>query len=378
MTPILEEYGLVFNKHWKLMICRSCQEGLPFRCVPAHLAASRLPRWDNSKCKIADTATNHIAVPSMKTGSVAANKFNDAIAESLINSGYITSKSDIMDAGTSSDWGQNFQSLPDKPVEGIAVFNGWVDGSGYALRNKRGYRKRIPPIIECLVQTFTETAGFQQFFPVYSTLQVEEEPERIACTPMDLLRSEKSLLLSQIPSLGKSADRRAILPIFFDSGIETWLGQFDCSTLYSKLPQCPAAGKRSTPKPYTRLAKTNLILIGEDMKALSESHHSIRHAITNCTRWVTCMIPFMVTSNCQLMNIQWSSTSKAIQATYPCEECNGLPERRALIYLEPPHVSSTTRQAKWLTFHSCIRFRRGCIGSPAKFGSCPSFTAWRY
>ena len=102
----------------------------------------------------------------MKTGSAAAKKFNDVIAESLIDSGYIASKGDIMDAGTLLDWGQIFQSLPAKPVKEIAVFNGWVDSSGYALRNKCGYWTSTPSIIECLVQTFSEISGFRVFFPV--------------------------------------------------------------------------------------------------------------------------------------------------------------------------------------------------------------------
>lgn len=66
MTPLLEEYGLLFNKHWKLMICHSCQEGLPLHCIPEHLLASILPRWDNSKYKMANTTTNHIVVPVWK------------------------------------------------------------------------------------------------------------------------------------------------------------------------------------------------------------------------------------------------------------------------------------------------------------------------
>jgi len=98
---------------------------------------------------------------------------------------------------------------------------------------------------------------------------------------MDLLHLEKSRLLSQIPSLGKSATDRRALPIFVDSGIEGWLDQFDWSTLSSQFPQCPAAGKRSMPKSYMRLAKANFILFGEDVKALSDSHHLICHAITN-------------------------------------------------------------------------------------------------
>lgn len=288
-TPLLEEHGLSFNKHWNLIICRSCKEGLPLRSVPAHLMAQELSRWDKSVDKKAPITTNHISVPIMKTGSVAARVFIDKLADSLISSGYIRSKGDILDASSSPEWVKQFPSLPHKPVEGIAVFCGWVDDSGRALRKRNGFgtsnklvTRKTPIIKPCFLQTFTET--YPHFFPVRSTQNVEVAPEQPALEPMDLLRLEKSRLLSQIPSLGQSAtDRRALLPIFVDSGIEGWLDQFDRSTLCSQLPQCPAAGKKSTPKLYARLAKADLILLGEDMKALSESHHSICHAITNAT-----------------------------------------------------------------------------------------------
>lgn len=270
------------------MICRSCKEGLPLRSVPEHLMAQELSRWDKSADRKAPTTTNHIPVPPMRTGSVAARVFNDKLAQSLINSGYIRSKDDIMDGGSSPEWVKQFPSRPHKPVEGILVFDGWIDDSGRALRKRNGFSAskkpttRTPIIKPCLLQTFTET--YPNLFPVRATQKEEAALERPALEPMDLLRLEKSRLLSQIPSLGKSAtDRRALLPIFVDSGIEGWLDQFDRSTLHSQLPQCPAAGKKSTPKSYTRLAKADLILLGEDMKALSESHHSICHAITNAT-----------------------------------------------------------------------------------------------
>ena len=252
--------------------------------------APELSHWDKSIGKKALITTNHIPVSSMRTGSAAARAFNDQLAQSLMTSGYIHSKDVILDAGKAPEWAKHFSFLPRKPVEGIAVFDGWIDDSGHALRNKRGFstttkqiaQKKTPIIKECFIQTFTEI--YPNFFPVRSTQKAEEAQEQPPREPMDLLRLEKSRLLSQIPSLGKSTtDRRALLPIFVDSGIEGWLDQFDRSTLYSQLPPCPAAGKKSTPKSYTRLAKANLILFGEDMKALNDSHHSIRHAITNAT-----------------------------------------------------------------------------------------------
>jgi len=288
-TPLLEEHGLAFNKCWNLMICRSCKEGLPLRSVPEHLMAEELSRWDKSVNKKAPITTNHIPVPPMRTGSVAARAFIDKLAQSLISSGYILSKGDVMDGGSSPEWVKQFPSLPHKPVEGIRVFDGWIDDSGRALRRRNGFSaskksitRKTPIIKPCFLQTFTET--YPNLFPVRATRKEEAAPEHPALEPMDLLRLEKSRLLSQIPSLGKSAtDRRALLPIFVDSGIEGWLDQFDRSMLYSQLPQHPAAGKKSTPKSYARLAKADLILLGEDMKALSESHHSICHAITNAT-----------------------------------------------------------------------------------------------
>lgn len=290
MTPLLEEHGLVFNKRWNLMICRSCKEGLPLRSIPEHLRATELSRWDKSIGKKAPITTNHIPVPPMRNGTVAAKVFINQLAQSLIIGGHIRSKDDILDAGSTPEWVKKFPSLPHNPVEGITVFRGWIDDSGRAMRTRNGFwasnkpiaRKKTPILKKCFIQTFTEI--YPNFFPVRSAQNEEEAPKQPALQPMDLLRLEKSRLLSQIPSLGKTAtDRRALLPIFVDSGIEGWLDQFDRSTLYSQLPQCPEAGKRSTPKSYTRLAKANLILFGEDVKALNDSHHSIRHAITNAT-----------------------------------------------------------------------------------------------
>lgn len=256
--------------------------------------AAELFRWDKSIGGKAPITTNHIPVPPMKNGTAAAKLFISQLAQSLINGGYISSKDDILDAGSNPEWVKKFQFLPREPVEGITVFDGWVDGSGFALSARNGFssanahkKTKFKTIKESFVQTFSET--YPKFFPVrhgHGSTQLEEEeaPTQLALQPMDLLRLEKSRLLSQIPSLEKSAtDCRVRLPIFVDSGIEGWLDQFDRSTLYSQLPQCPAAGKKSTPISYTRLAKANLILFGEDVKALNDSHHSICHAITNAT-----------------------------------------------------------------------------------------------
>lgn len=290
MTPLLEEYGLVYNKHWNLIICRNCKEGLPLRSVPEHLMAVELSRWDSSIGKKAITSTKHIPVPPMRGGSAAAKGFINQLVQSLIDGGYIGSKDDILDAASTPEWVKKFQSLPNKPVEGIAIFDGWIDSSSHAQRSRRGLSsinkpgpKKKPIIKRCFIQTFTET--FPNFFPVHPTQEEEEKaPKQVALQPMDLLLLEKSRLLSGNSSLINSAtDRRALLPIFVDSGIEGWLDQFDRSTIFSQFPQCPAAGQNSTPKSYTRLAKANLILFGEDMKTLSDIHHSVRYAITNAT-----------------------------------------------------------------------------------------------
>ena len=121
MTPLLEEHGLVFNKCWNLIICRSCKEGLPLRSIPEHLMATELSRWDRSIGKKAPTPTNHIPVPPMRSSSAAAKVFVNQLAQSLISGGYIRSKGDILDAGSTPEWVKKFPSLPHKPVEGIAV-----------------------------------------------------------------------------------------------------------------------------------------------------------------------------------------------------------------------------------------------------------------
>jgi hypothetical protein len=288
MTPLLEEHGLVFNKVWNLMICRSCKEGLPLRSIPEHLTASELSRWDKSIGKKARTITNHIPVPPMKVRSAAARSFINQLAQSLISDGYIQSKDDILDAASIVEWVAKFPSLPVEPVEGIAVFDGWVNDSNHVVRNKRGLSSnkgtKTPIMTKAFVQTFTET--YPKLFTVQyiQKEELEEAPKQLMLQPMDLLHLEKSRLLSGIPALIQSStDRRALLPIFVDSGIENWLNQFDRSTLSSQFPHCPTTGKNSTPKSYTRLAKASLILFGEDIKALSDGHHSIRHAITNAT-----------------------------------------------------------------------------------------------
>ena len=259
---------------------------MPFHSVPEHLMATEISRWDKLIGKRVP-----IPITPMKNSSVAAKLFINQLAQSLKTGGYIRSKDDILDAGSRREWVEKLLSLPRKPVEGITVFDGYIDESGYTLRARNGFSVSTSPteeddpiIKKCFIQTFTET--YPKFFPVHYNQKEEEAPTRTqpALQPMDLLCLEKSRLLSQIPSLRKSAtNRRALLPIFVDSGIKGWLDQFDRSTLYSQFPQCPAAGRKSTPKSYTRLAKANLILFKEDLKALDDSHHSIRHVITNAT-----------------------------------------------------------------------------------------------
>ena len=196
------------------------------------------------------------------TGSVAARVFIDKLAQSLISSGYILSKNGVMDGGSSPEWVKKFTSLCHKPVEGMRVFDGSIDDSGRALRRRNGFSaskksiaRKMLIIKPCFLRTFTET--YPNLLSVRATQKEEAAPEpHPALEPMDLLRLENSRLLIQTPLLGGKSvtDHHVLLPIFVDSGIEEGLDQFDWSTLYSQLPQRPAAGKKSTPKSYARLA----------------------------------------------------------------------------------------------------------------------------
>jgi hypothetical protein len=95
-----------------------------------------LPRWDNLIGEKVSTTTNHILVKSV---SAAVKAFIKQSAQFLINDGYISSKGDILDTGSTSEWVDKFSSLPDKPVEGIADLDGWIDNSGHVLRAKRDF-----------------------------------------------------------------------------------------------------------------------------------------------------------------------------------------------------------------------------------------------
>ena len=194
--------------YWNLMICRSCKEGLPLCSIPEHLMAADLSCWDKSIGKKAPTTTNHIPVPSMRCGSAAAKVFITQLAQSLISGGYICLKDDILDAGSTPEWVKKFPSLPHKPVEGINIFDGWIDNSGHAQRDRKGLsRFNTKPNAwkwKCFIQTFTET--YPNFFPVHPSQKEEEAPKQLTLQPMDLLCLEKSQLLSGIlPSHIKSA-----------------------------------------------------------------------------------------------------------------------------------------------------------------------------
>jgi hypothetical protein len=77
---------------------------------------------------------------------------------------------------------------------------------------------------------------------------------------MDLLHLERFWLLSQISLLGKSAtDRRALLPISVDSGIECLINFI--SLCHS--PNFPSILQQE------KWPRQNLILFAEDMKTLS-------------------------------------------------------------------------------------------------------------
>jgi hypothetical protein len=109
------------------------------------------------------------------------------------------------------------------------------------VRNKRGLSSSKGT--KAFVQTFTET--YPKLFTVQYIQKEEETPKQLMLQPMDLLHLKKSRLLSGIPALIQSStDRRALLPIFVDSGIENWLN-------YPILPISPLSYNRK--KFYTKI-----------------------------------------------------------------------------------------------------------------------------
>jgi hypothetical protein len=112
-TPFPEEHGLIFNQPRNLIICRSRQEGLPLCSVPEHLMATELSRWDNFIGEKVSITINHSPVSPMKSGSAAAKALINQLAQSLINGGYISSKGNILDAGSTAERVEKFSSLPD-------------------------------------------------------------------------------------------------------------------------------------------------------------------------------------------------------------------------------------------------------------------------
>jgi hypothetical protein len=84
-------------------------------CSISHLIATELSRWDNLIGEKASITTNHIPVSPIKSGAAAAKAFINQLAQSLINGGYISSKGDILDAGSTPEWVEIFSYLPEKP-----------------------------------------------------------------------------------------------------------------------------------------------------------------------------------------------------------------------------------------------------------------------
>jgi hypothetical protein len=74
--------------------------------------ATELSRWENLIAEMVSITTNHIPVSPMKSGSASAKALINQLAQSLINGGYISSRGDILDAGSTPEWVEKFSSLP--------------------------------------------------------------------------------------------------------------------------------------------------------------------------------------------------------------------------------------------------------------------------
>lgn len=282
-TPELEAFGLQFNTEYKLIICESCQVGLPFDSITNHFNNPPQSRtqFTGGEWKFGPFSTRHIT----KIGSPALN----TIILSLVSHNYIQEESDIRRAKTGKDW--NDLPTPLAYVAGIRVFeNVYQCGCGYVCATLSTMKSSHKPKCDhnnrnqltlVIAQTLCELKGFTKYFVISHNGDMPQEQVPAINPPLketaaDRLR-RKMAPMTTLHDISPEDDVRRVLPVYVNLRIHTFFRQYDRTKIWQPFL------RDKTNQLYKRLQKVVVKSFSTDVERIDSLNHSLLVRMTNCT-----------------------------------------------------------------------------------------------
>ncbi|KJA12770.1 hypothetical protein HYPSUDRAFT_210138 [Hypholoma sublateritium FD-334 SS-4] len=309
-TPVLDQYGLIFNTTYKLLICELCSEGVAFHSLHTHLKLERGKRlnWNEKRqCY----ALSYVSFEHHRPAKVPKrkNELQTKIVDSLISTGHIHDASEIRSGNKPDIW--NSIPLP-QPVNGfiprVAGLRSFSDATrctvvekgkmcGYISPAEESLRvhqwnvhgRRYPENVDQVVaQTLTESGnGFFRYFSVspedpQSALNATRKPVNLRRLDLNaarrLLQKTTAAYTNDLNIIG-DLNVKTTLPVFVITGIDNFLKPFNRTSIRQKYAQ-----DRDHPR-YIALHNILYKSFKDEMQHLFDHtlpSHIFLH-LTNCT-----------------------------------------------------------------------------------------------
>jgi len=317
-TPYLDQFGLVFNQKYKLIICQPCGAGIPLVATHRHLKTTECRRmiWQEHR---GGWNASQVVLPHPPSVSRVPSKpaFIKKITQSLQEADLIDDPLEIMDASTQTEWHLALPALDSPPaVVGLRVFSDAYqchvcDKLYLTLKSIAHHYNSTPDhsspgsaIHSKTVQTLTENASYVSYFQVRDTTNLSQPEVQVSPDPVslstsgferdellcaqDLLEARQRFVLPLVKTTPAS-DLRQVLPVYHELRIHQFLSQFSDirSSLwkpYERRPKDPV---------YQSLRRAMVNLFKATMDRIDTLHNSIRIHITNCTPYVCYNYPMI-------------------------------------------------------------------------------------
>lgn len=308
-TPILHSHGLAFNKMYNMIICVPCAVGFPLRTTLTHMKNSKMRRmtWNKSKNKWSPT---EVYVDHNDSDTQITKSYLKKVKQSLLEAGYISNPSDIIDTGNHNEWltrtskirGNSKRLVPgltlyrnafqcsENGCDKITVSHLYIDKHWRNVHGTKTHTTPPNPIEIPAVQTLCESVGgWVSYFEVEATsIPNSNQPSDLASvgalqSTQERLRAKVGRVVNNLEA-PQERDTRTVLPVYTTLKIDNFLNKFDRRTIRQPF---------KTDKKDPTLIKLRQILVQsfyEDTKKVVNLHASILMRMTNCTEYVSILI----------------------------------------------------------------------------------------
>ncbi|TFK68860.1 hypothetical protein BDN72DRAFT_858086 [Pluteus cervinus] len=298
-TELLTLYGLAYYKPLGLLICVSCQEGVPFSGLRRHFKAEALRRSIevDGKWKQCLIPVDHRTLPP---------SYKKKFVKSLLDPGHITDKLEIRGSFNTNNWTDDAlpgpsDSSPYTPVPGLRICTGCrcsYCGSVYltrpALRTHLNSHQQLrssnpcnPEFTEIPVQSLTEANSTQQRWfevkPLLNSVDVSNSNINTEVPTLDPRRQQQELAI-----LGDSrpSTQRDILPVLNEFNIHQFFesSKVDRAAVYTNFKA--SFQKLQRMDDYQRLNRLVTYTFTTDLATLSDAPSTVVTCIQNSRQYV--------------------------------------------------------------------------------------------